>query len=436
MFKWTKYWLVYRLKHLMVLTFILLSFCASYLHGQEKSSYYVDGSYIYDIRGKKVILRGVNKMTTWTDRAGAAFPEIEKTGANCVRIVMTKKDKPFDLDKWLTQCVDNKMIPIPENHDATGELGGVQAIVDWWCQPGMVDIIKKHERHLLINIANEAGKWGQQSQVKSTYAKAIVQMRDSSIHTPLIIDGSPWGQGADVLLDNYDYWNNLDPDHNIIVSLHFYDGWTDTVKIINTLQQFSDKHIPLIIGEFSEYCKDGKCVPWKKIITECQKLEIGWIWWSWGPENQHQDMSMTDYPKPGLYTNLKGSGKIVAVDHPCSIKNTSVRPASILADASGTTPINKPLSKNGCSPEQISVYPNPFNSTCQIVFQKSNSEIIDITIYDLNGRVIKSYNNCQRQGVINWDGTNNGNKPVAAGVYYVKYQKGTKSIFKKISHIK
>lgn len=423
-------------KKLMILAFILSAFCISNVHGQEKSSYYVDGRYLYDICGEKVILRGVNKMTTWTDRAGAAFPEIEKTGANCVRIVMTKEDKPSDLDKWVTQCVNNKMIPMPENHDATGELGGVQAIVDWWCQPGMVSIIKKHEKHLLINIANEAGKWGQQSQVKSTYAKAIVQMRDSSIHTPLIIDGSPWGQGADVLLDNYDYWNNLDPDHNIIVSLHFYDGWTDTVKIINTLQQFADKNIPLIIGEFSEYCKDEKCVPWKKIIIECQKQEIGWIWWSWGPENQHQDMSMTAYPKPGLYANLKDAGKIVAVDHLYSIKNTSIRPVSILTGSCGPTSINRFIPEDGCSSERISVYPNPFNSTCQIVFQESNSEIIDITIYDLNGRVIKNYYNCQRQGVIKWNGKDNANKPVATGVYYVKYKKGTKSVCEKIYYIK
>jgi len=326
-------------KNRLVVLFFLLNTLV--LFGQEHPGFYVEGRHIYDACGEEVVLRGVNKMTTWTDRGGGAFAEIEKTGANCVRIVMTKTDGPSDLNKWVTQCINNKMIPIPENHDATGKIEGVQAIVDWWCQPAMVDIIEKYKKYLLINIANEAGRWGQQSQVKSTYAKAIVQMRDSGIHTSLIIDGSPYGQGAEVLLDNYEYWNNLDPDHNIIVSLHLYDGWTDFSKITKTLQQFIDKQIPLIIGEFSKSCNNGLCVPWEQIITECEKQEIGWIWWSWGPENQSQDMSLTSSPRPGLFENLKEIGKTVAIDHPYSIKNTSLRPLLFTQDSCGETTIYK-----------------------------------------------------------------------------------------------
>jgi len=326
-------------KKIMVVHLFLFSTLV--LFGQEHPGFYVEGRHIYDACGEEVVLRGVNKMTTWTDRAGGAFAEIEKTGANCVRIVMTKTDGPSDLNKWVTQCINNKMIPIPENHDATGKIEGVQAIVDWWCQPDMVDIIEKHRKHLIINIDNEAGRWGQQSQVRSTYAKAIVQMRDSGIHTPLIIDGSPYGQGAEVLLDNYEYWNNLDPDHNIIVSLHFYDGWTNMTKITNTLQLFIDRQIPLIIGEFSKFCNNGSCVPWEQILTECQKLEIGWIWWSWGPENQDQGMSLTSSPKPGLFKNLKDVGKSVAINHPYSIMNTSLRPLLFTQDSCGSATIYK-----------------------------------------------------------------------------------------------
>lgn len=320
------------------IAFILFVLWISQVHGQERTGYYVNGRYLYDACGEEVILRGVNKMTTWTDRSGAAFPEIAKTGANCVRIVMVKSDQPSDLDRWVTQCTNNNMIPMPENHEATGSLDDVPSIVDWWCQPGMVTIIKKHEKHLLINIANEAGKWGQQSRVKSTYADAIVQMRDSGIHTPLVIDGSPWGQGADVLLDNYHYWNDLDPDHNILVSLHVYDGWMDADALISVLQQFVNKEIPVIIGEFSEYCLNGGCVPWETVLNECQAKDIGWLWWSWGPGNiGHPEMDMTRFPNPGLYSSIKGTGKIVAIDHPYSIRNTSLRPRSLMDSCGSNT---------------------------------------------------------------------------------------------------
>ena len=56
----------------------------------QKPTFYVEGRYLHDPRGNKVILRGVNKMSVWDgdDPTGAIyFPEIRQTGANSVRIV-------------------------------------------------------------------------------------------------------------------------------------------------------------------------------------------------------------------------------------------------------------------------------------------------------------------------------------------------------------
>jgi len=334
-------------KYISVVLFFVLN--ALVLFGQKHSGFYVDGRHIYDVCGEEVVLRGVNKMTTWTDRSGGAFPEIAKTGANCVRIVLVTTDKSTDLEKWVKQCVDNNMIPMPENHDATGKINGVAAIVDWWTKPEMVNVIKKYEKYLLINIANEAGKYGEESKVREVYAGAIKKMRSAGIHTPLVIDGSPYGQGAELLFENYRYWNDtIDQDHNIIVSVHMYDGWLDKNKVKTKLQQFIDMKIPVIVGEFSRYGWGNKCcVPIETILAFCEEKEIGWLWWSWGPDNHGSgadadaDMDMTSRPRPGLFKNIKGTGKIIAIDHPYSIMNTSLRPLLFTQDSCGSATIYK-----------------------------------------------------------------------------------------------
>ena len=93
-------------------------------------------------------------MITWLDREGNSFLEIAKTGANVVRIFMDSGNNASNLDAWAQKCIDNKMIPMVKNHEATGNWGTLQSVVDWWCRLDMVAAIQKHEEYLLVNIAN------------------------------------------------------------------------------------------------------------------------------------------------------------------------------------------------------------------------------------------------------------------------------------------
>jgi Domain of unknown function (DUF362)/FlgD Ig-like domain len=65
-------------------------------------------------------------------------------------------------------------------------------------------------------------------------------------------------------------------------------------------------------------------------------------------------------------------------------------------------------------------YPNPFNPTTTIAYSLPKSSSVVITIYDIQGRQIKSYTfstqSAGYQSVV-WNGTNNGGKPVSSGVY-------------------
>ena len=72
-------------------------------------------------------------------------------------------------------------------------------------------------------------------------------------------------------------------------------------------------------------------------------------------------------------------------------------------------------------------YPNPFNPTTHIRFNIPETGLVNITIYDMLGRQIKSLiNQTLDAGYISiiWDATNDYGKPVSAGIYLYQIQAG------------
>jgi hypothetical protein len=72
-------------------------------------------------------------------------------------------------------------------------------------------------------------------------------------------------------------------------------------------------------------------------------------------------------------------------------------------------------------------YPNPFNPITQIKYELPKVSLVNITIYDMMGRQIRTLiNNQQDAGYksIQWHGTNNNGSPVSAGLYLYTIQAG------------
>jgi len=81
------------------------------------------------------------------------------------------------------------------------------------------------------------------------------------------------------------------------------------------------------------------------------------------------------------------------------------------------------------APEQLTTkhfllaknYPNPFNATTEIQFSLFRSGLAEIRIYDLSGRIVKSYPKTYLsagQYNLTWLGDNDSGKPVSSGIYF------------------
>lgn len=316
--------------------------------------FYVKGRFLYDPCNNKVTLRGVNKMNIWTDRAGSSFPEIARTGANCVRIVWKAREddgqptKAADLDALITACVAQKMIPMVEAHDATGNWSMLGEMVSFWKRADIVAVIKKHQKYLLVNIANECGDdQVTDAQFTQGYSNAVLQLRQAGIHTPLVIDGADYGKNLEQLVRVGPGLIKADPDKNLLFSVHTYwpIAYGATPEFIK--DQFSaavKAGLPFIVGEYSAYgayadgasiCSNKGQVDYLTIIAEAQRLDIGWLAWEWGPGNDGGGdplcvvMDMTTDSK---MNTLKGWGREVALTNAASIQKTSVRSPFLVND--------------------------------------------------------------------------------------------------------
>ena len=72
-------------------------------------------------------------------------------------------------------------------------------------------------------------------------------------------------------------------------------------------------------------------------------------------------------------------------------------------------------------------YPNPFNPTTTFRYDLPKYALVNITIYDMTGRIVKNLVSSQQNTgykSIQWNATNNAGQPVSAGLYLYTIQMG------------
>jgi glucuronoarabinoxylan endo-1,4-beta-xylanase len=141
-------------------------------------------------------------------------------------------------------------------------------------------------------------------------------------------------------------------------------------------------------------------------------------------------------------------GNVIASRFP--VKNASVifidnadttQRFSALTDASGNYQIGLPTSVESdanTAPARFELgqtYPNPFSSSAVIPYQIKKESDVQITIYDILGRAVKTFNvSHQSIGLhgVRWDGRNGLGERVASGIYFYRLHAGGESRVRKL----
>lgn len=304
------------------------------LAAQNSGTFTTRGGELIDAEGNAFIIRGINNAHIWFgDKAYDALDAIESTGANTVRIVWKTTGDDAELERIICRCIDLKMVPMVELHDVTGNKSGVRLVdmAKWYAEPDRVAMLRKYERYLLINIANE---WGSH-EVKtllwlSSYTSAVHLMREAGYTGTLVVDAPGWGQNITPIIEAGQSLIGTDPCHNILFSIHMYGSWNRASKIERMLSKCHSLQLPIIVGEFGYNHANGRnnlaCkVNNKAILSTCNALGLGYMPWSWtgnNQENQWLDMvSPSDWKTPTWWGEqvISGPGGITETSRRATI---------------------------------------------------------------------------------------------------------------------
>jgi hypothetical protein len=322
--------LVHRLLCLSIFLFLFTS---------SNAQMQVQGRFVYNKCGQKVIIRGIEHMLYYQDINQAMLPEIGKTGANAIRILLKPDVAASELRSALQKCInDNKMYVSV----------GVWSGFDFWFRPDIKPVLLEFEDNIIIHAYGEAhfettpddSRWIQET------TSIIGRIRQAGYKAPIDIQSTTYGRDPTPIIRSGQTVINADPLHNIIFGVQMYwgDWYTGLydMTIAEACARFATLNYPVQVGACPSDCNtDCGNQAW----DESYKNQLGCMWWSWfGDEFQ---LSST-----GNYNNLTADGQYVINNSAYSIKKTSVR--SIPCSGGDTAPPSVPAGLSSSTITQTS----------------------------------------------------------------------------------
>ena len=310
------------------------------------TGFFVKAGDIYDANGHRFIMKGINHTHWWGDQANslAAIPELKKTGANTVRVVFGENmgaNTPAEKREVVESYLANGIVPIVEEHRGTCDESPstLANIFDVWLDPENAAWLKDHERHIILNVANE---WGPTDAATwaAAYEEGIARLRGAGIHNLVIVDaGGNCGQNHLSVLEKGNEIFNADPEHNVAFSIHLYAFWRTSEA--GDIGSWGDDGSPWEIGpEFQKLRDSGLAIvagelAWdgtqlvrydnREALNVFAALGIGYIVWVW---NQADDAAFDMLADGNGYqfnsdADLSEGGQLFIADPEVGIRATA-----------------------------------------------------------------------------------------------------------------
>ena len=181
-----------------------------------------------------------------------------------------------------------------------------------------------------------------------------------------------------------------------------------------------------ILGEpFTVYINNGDAI-FTKQTDIIPFEEMGWDYWGgW-------------YPDFAMFINVIPGDMDGDLDTDLFLSNYG-EPLFVLYNPSNELNINESMQNIVTEYNIHQNYPNPFNPVTTLRYDLPENAMINITIYDMLGRQVKTLiNQTQDAGYksIIWNATNNYGKPVSAGIYLYQIHAGDNMQTKKMVLLK
>ena len=142
------------------------------------------------------------------------------------------------------------------------------------------------------------------------------------------------------------------------------------------------------------------------------------IQWGWVGTGNIDANPLFCNPDSGDFTLAENSPCVGTGENGANMGAFGIGCETILSTDKDVIPLQYVLHQN---------HPNPFNPVTTLRYDLPENSLVNITIYDMLGRQVKTLvNQTQNAGFksIIWNATNNYGKPVSAGVYLYKIQAG------------
>jgi hypothetical protein len=246
-----------------------------------KDVLHVEGRFLYDANGEKVVIRGIEEFQN------NYIDQIAKTGANAYRLAYDVNAEELDRLLYKAVAEHNMIVSLMVSQNLE--------TVSRWNRPDIKAVLKNYESHIVMMVHGEGPYNARDAGATGRWlgdVKRIIQMvRSYGYRCPLEILSNGWGQNLLILLDHGREVIDSDPLRNIILGCQMYadtrpDG-NNRMTVEQAIQAIVKSGLPIQLGACpftGADCKplnNGPADNWIRVWNGTYENEIGCYYWCW-----------------------------------------------------------------------------------------------------------------------------------------------------------